>query len=164
MKLAVLAIAVLALTGCKTTSINGQHITDYGDGVEIPERARPNEATKRYYLRAQNYWMRTNIRRGRGYRIAPRGMPSRSEPKPIHRAKNFRKSLRQALYSVTSITTMVSSNTMVCQYRDGSKQALTTILISLPIQQGRVLRPTSSDMPFVTATSNRLTSWLTGRY
>ena len=38
MKLAVLAIAVLALTGCKTTSINGQHITDYGDGVEIPER------------------------------------------------------------------------------------------------------------------------------
>ena len=66
MKLAVLAIAVLALTGCKTTPFNRQHITDYGDGVEIPERARPNEATKRYYLRAQNYWMRTNIRRGRG--------------------------------------------------------------------------------------------------
>ena len=73
MKLAVLAIAVLALTGCKTTSINGQHITDYGDGVEIPERARPNEATKRYYLRAQNYWIRKNIDRGRGYRIAPSG-------------------------------------------------------------------------------------------
>ena len=65
MKLAVLAIAVLALAGCKTEPIN-ERIHTYGDRTTIPEWARPNEATKRYYLRAQNYWIRTNIRRGRG--------------------------------------------------------------------------------------------------
>ena len=65
MKLAVLAIAILTLTGCKTTLIN-ESIPTYGDRLTIPGWARPTEATKRYYLRAQNYWIRKNIRRGLG--------------------------------------------------------------------------------------------------
>ena len=65
MKLAVLAIAVLTLTGCKTALIN-ESIRTYGDRLTIREWTRPNDATKRYYLRAQNYWIRTNIRRGLG--------------------------------------------------------------------------------------------------
>ena len=72
MKTVILTITILLIAGCKTTPIDEQRVTTYG-GVEIPERARPNEATKQYYLIAQQEWIQSNIRRGRGYRISPAG-------------------------------------------------------------------------------------------
>lgn len=73
MKLIVFVLTLLALSGCKTTPISEERIVDYGDGVELPEWARPNEATKQFYLLKHNEWMARNIKRGRGYKISPAG-------------------------------------------------------------------------------------------
>ena len=85
LKSLILAFAVITLAGCKTTPIDKQSVTTYGDGIEIPERARPNEATKQYYLAAQKEWIESNIRRGRGYKISPAGnaLAFEARPNPI---------------------------------------------------------------------------------
>ena len=145
MKLAVLAIAILTLAGCKTTSTNGQHITDYGDGVEIPERARPNEATKRYYLRAQNYWMRTNIRRGRGYRIAPSG-----NAEPFRAQANPPSKKLQKEFETGSLLSYLYYDNGVVKY-DG-----------LPVQ-GRFKTSPNDDTYFFThSTGKSITSYIVG--
>ena len=73
MKFSLVTAAILALAGCKTVPVSEQRITDYRDAAEIPERARPNEATKRHYVTYQHYWIKDWINRGGGYRIAPAG-------------------------------------------------------------------------------------------
>lgn len=81
----ILTVVVLTIAGCKTTTIERQSVTAYGDGVEIPESARPNEATKQYYIAGQQNWIRSNIRRGRGYEISPSGnaQPFEIQPNPV---------------------------------------------------------------------------------
>ncbi len=145
MKLAVLAIAILTLTGCKTTSTNGQHITDYGDGVEIPERARPNEATKRYYLRAQNYWIRTNIRRGRGYRIAPSG-----NAEPFQAQANPPSKKLQKEFETGSLLSYLYYDNGVVKY-DG-----------LPVQGRFKTNPNDDTYFFTHSTGKSITSYIVG--
>ena len=91
MKSIILAMVVLTIAGCKTTPIERQSITAYGDGIEIPESARPNEATKQYYLIGQQDWIRNNIRRGRGYEILPSGNAQPFEIQPNQASEKLEK-------------------------------------------------------------------------
>lgn len=81
MKFILLGIISMALVGCQSGPA-GQAVTNYGNGVEIPESARPNEATKQAYILRQASWFGDQIRRGRVYIVRPAGnaVPFNTEP------------------------------------------------------------------------------------